>query len=280
MEKVTDWLLLWRQLVEMHAAKGIMKKYADEGGNQDAWYQRARQYHAKVMERWQQPDSSRDHIVAQLKSNPGSTLLDIGAGTGSWTCLTARYAKHVTAVEPSPAMAEVLQENLAQESLTNVNVAPGSWPDVEVEPHDFTLCSHAMYGYADFAGFVERMVAVTRKSCFMLLRVPVPDGVMAQACRHIWRQPYDSANFQVAYNALLQMGIYPHVQMEDTGLWRPWTHETLEEALADVKWRLCLDGNLEYDAYLSELLQEKLTYQNGQYIWPSGVRSALVSWYV
>ena len=39
-----------------------------------------------------------------------TTVLDIGAGTGSWTILLARQARQVTAVDPSPGMLEVLRE--------------------------------------------------------------------------------------------------------------------------------------------------------------------------
>jgi ubiquinone/menaquinone biosynthesis C-methylase UbiE len=142
-------------------------------------------------------------------------------GTGAWTVLLACHARHVTAIEPSPAMREVLGQNLVDEGLHNVAVVEGAWPEVEVEPHDLALCAHAMYNVADFPTFIRRMEAVTRRICVLLLRAPTPDGVMAEAATRVWGQPYDSPNFQVAYNALLQMGIFPHVLMEDTGLWKP-----------------------------------------------------------
>jgi hypothetical protein len=61
---------------------------------------------------------------------------------------------------------------------------------------------------------------------------------MAKAARRIWGHPYDSPNFHVAYGAMLQMGIYPHVFMGSPDQWDPWTSASLEEAVAEVKRRL------------------------------------------
>jgi SAM-dependent methyltransferase len=272
MQRVTDWVRLWRELVEARA-----NRRSDQGRG-DAWRARARRFDKQIERRWEKPDSSRATIVSQVQAHPGATLLDIGAGTGAWTALLARYARRVTAVDPSPAMLEVLQHKLADEGIDNVDVVQGAWPEAQVEVHDFTLCSHAMYGAADFPAFVRRMEAVTRRTCYLLLRAPTPDGVMAEASMHIWGQPYDSPCFQVAYNALLQIGIFPHVLMEDTGLWEPWTHDSLEDALAEVKRRFGLPEASEHDGFLLDLLQRRLERADGQVVWPRGMRSALVFW--
>ncbi len=95
---------------------------------------------------------------------------------------------------------------------------------------------------------------------------------------HIWGHPHDSLNFQVAYNVLMQMGICANVLMENSGLWDPWTSATLEEALDEVKRRFGLGQVSEYDDFLTGLLRRRLTLVEGQYVWPRGVRSALVYW--
>ena len=103
---------------------------------------------------------------------------------------------------------------------------------------------------------------------------------MAEAATRIWGHPYDSPNFQVAYNVLLQMGIFPNVLMENTGLWKPWVSASLEDALSEMKRRFGLGPVGEYDDFLMELLRRRLTFEAGQYVWPRSVRSALVYWNV
>jgi hypothetical protein len=94
------------------------------------------------------------------------------------------------------------------------------------------LCSHSLYGVADFTASVRKM----------------------EATRHVWGQPYDSPTFQVAYNALLQLGIFANVVLEDSSLWKPWTSASLDEALVDVKRRLDLVDDATHDAFLRDLL--------------------------
>lgn len=276
MEKITDWNALWRELVEIKA-QSRRKKW---GGDppEDLWADRARKFKEGVGRRWARPDSSREFILSRIR--PGSTVLDIGAGTGAWSILISPLAKRVTAVEPSASMIEVMRESLAGENISNVSIIQGEWPDVSVEPHDFSLCSHAMYAAPDLKAFILKMTACTTDTCFLLLRAPSIDGVRAEAAAHIWGQPLDSPNFTIAYNVLLQAGIYANVLMENTGLWKPRTSPSLEQALKDMRRFLALDDPSEYDDYLTDLLRRRLTWDGTQYVWPPEVRSALVYWQV
>lgn len=275
MQKGIDWLQMWRDLAQMQEKTW---QEGSAGRREDVWLERARKFDAEVKRRWAKPDSSRNFVTSQLRENPDWTALDIGGGTGSWAVLMAQYARSVTVVEPSSAMIEVLRKNMAEAAAGNVEIVQQQWPEAPVEQHDLTLCSHAMYGFTDFAGFVRSIEAVTRHMCVLILRAPVPQDLLSIAAMRIWGHPYDSPDFQVAYNALLQMGIFPNVLMEDTGLWDPWSSATIGEALAEAKRKLGLPGQSEQDAYLHDLLERNLLYKDDRYIWPRGIRTALVYW--
>ena len=174
-------------------------------------------------------------------------------------------------------MIAVMRENLAAQGITNVEIVEAPWPDAPVAVHDFSLCSHAMYGSPDLPAFVRRIEQVTRRNCFLVLRAPAAGGVMAEAARHVWGHPYDSPNFQVAYNVLLRMGIRADVTFEEAGRWDPWRSATLADTLAEVKRRLVLQ-TAEHDAFLTDLLARRLRAENGQLVWPNDMRSALVYW--
>lgn len=275
MQSVPDWLCLWQELVEARA-RGRAK--AESDAHPDIWQAKARRYHEAVQQRWATPDSSRNFIAADLEQHPGDTVLDIGAGTGAWVVFLAQRARRVTALDPSPAMLSVLRQNVADAGLSNVSIVAGGWPETEVALHDVVLCSHALYGVADFAAFVRKMEATARRRCYILLRIATPDGVMAQAAQHVWGQPHDSPNFQIAYNALLQLSIFASVLLEDSGFRRPWSHASLDEALAEVKQRLDLVEDHTHDTFLRDLLIRNLTEVEGQWVWPRGSRAALVYW--
>jgi predicted O-methyltransferase YrrM len=280
MQQATDWIALWRDLVDMqvNAWQQDRPNPHQVEAKADAWRDRARKYDEGVKRRWAKPDSSRDLVVGLLEAHPGWTAVDIGGGTGAWAVLMAQHARAVTVVEPSAAMREVLQENVAEKDLDNVTVVEGKWPEAQVSAHDLVFCAHALYGMRDFVALARSLEAVSRHLVVLVMRAPLPNALMGQLALRVWGQPYDSPNFQVAYNALLQMGIFPHVHMEDSGLWRPWTNATLEDALAEVKRKLGLPGPSEHDAYLREMLERNLIYQDGEYLWPRGVRSALMYW--
>jgi SAM-dependent methyltransferase len=257
MQTIPDWAELWKELVMLN------DRWQEIGETQEEhWKKRARSFSEEIQKSWARPDSSREFLVSRLLAAPEATLVDIGAGTGAWTALAARYASSVTAIDRSQAMIEVMRENLDKDGISNVRIIHGIWPEVEIELHDFSLCSHAMYGEPDLPRFLRKMADITRKTCFLLIRAPKMDGLMAEFARMVFGQPHDSPNFVIAYNTLIEMGIYANVLIEDTGLWKGWTNDSLEEALADVKRRLGLKNNPTYDTILYRRLKEELTYSN------------------
>jgi predicted O-methyltransferase YrrM len=276
MQRAIDWIALWRALVTAQVEAWHQNARPDQ--QEDAWRERARKYDAGVKARWAKPDSSRTYVTNLLQAHPDWTALDIGGGTGAWTLLMARQARQVTVVEPSASMRTVMQENIEAEGARNVVMVPARWPEAQVEPHDLVFCAHAMYGQSDWAEFVRGLLTVARRRIVLLMRAPLLNGLMAQAATRVWGHPYDSPNFQVAYNALLQMGIFADVYMEDSGLWRPWTNASLEDAYAEVKRKLHLPEPSEHDAFLRDLLQRNLVQKGDEVVWPRETRSALVTW--
>ena len=274
---MTDWIQLWNDLASLREWR---YQQTDPPEKRDRWKTRVDDFDSHVRRRWAKRDSTRVFLISLLKTMPGSTVLDIGAGTGKWAILLAPYAKHVTAIEPSSAMIEKMQGNLANEQIKNVEIVQTRWEDATVDKHDLTLCSHAMYGITDFVQFVNRIQAATRHTCALLVRAPTIDGVMAEAALKIWGHPYDSPNYQIAFNALLQMGIFPNVLMEEPASWEPWSHASLEEAFIEIKQRFRLGERTEYDQFLRDLLQRRLVLQDGRYVWSPGMRTALIFWRV
>jgi FkbM family methyltransferase len=282
MQNTTDWLTLWKELC------AAQKRFWDRShprqtkqessAREDCWTAKAKHFDAMVRKRWARPDSSREYVLELLKRHPNASVLDIGAGTGAWALLMAGHAGRVTALEPSAAMREIMDRNARQAGIKNLTMVEDSWPEAAVERHDFTLASHSMYGYPDFETFVRRMEQTTGNTCFLIMRLSPVDSLMARITRRVWGHPYDSPNFQVGFNALIQMGIHANVLMETPNHWEPWTHDTIEAALAEVAARFDLGPDSPHLPYIEEMLQTHLTRKEGGYAWPPGTRSALVYW--
>lgn len=273
MAGLTDWGMLWRELVLGPA--GNSGRETTRVDTEAVWRRKSRSLDAYAKKKATLPDPIRDFVLFQVSGD--CTVLDIGAGTGKWVTQLAPRVKQVTALDPSPAMLEVLRENVAASRLENVRVVEGAWPETEVEPHDVTICSHAVYGVPDLEPFLRRMVEVTRRTCYLVLKSPDRRALMGEASLHIWGHPFDSPCFEVAYNVLLEMDMVANVVV-DPYHWDPWMHSSLDEALSEAKRRLRISGTVDHDEYLRGLLKAQLTEQDGGFVWPRSVRSVLVYW--
>ncbi|PKO06289.1 MAG: SAM-dependent methyltransferase [Chloroflexi bacterium HGW-Chloroflexi-3] len=270
-----DYETLWRDMVILGEQRRARKTKTSSA---DQWHGKATEFAQRVNDRWLHKDSSRDFVKKTLLDNPRSSVLDIGAGSGAWVSFIAPHASWITAIDPSDSMLRQLENRVNTEKLQNVKIIKGCWPDVQVEPHDISFCSHAMYGVENFVDFIKAMHESTLKRIILLIRAPKDDGLMAQAAKLVWGHPFDSPNYQIAINILWKMGIFPNVIMEDDHLWKPWSHPSLEDALSEMKNRLGLFDSLEWDEKLRGLLASNLQFQSGEYIWPSAIRTALLYW--
>ncbi len=64
------------------------------------------------------------------------TVLEIGAGYGALTLELAKVAKKVIAVELDSELAEILQDRLTDQNITNVEIIQGDILKVEIPPFD------------------------------------------------------------------------------------------------------------------------------------------------
>jgi hypothetical protein len=273
--EIVNYSELWRDLVKLGVQRRNHKMKPDSS---DQWHGKAKEFDQRVNDRWQQNDSSRDFMTHTLNEFPDATVVDIGAGSGAWVSLFSTLAKSVTAIDPSKSMLEQLQKRINDEKLEQVKIIEGCWPEVNIEPHDISFCSHAMYGAENFVGFISAMQNVTQKRIILLIRAPRDDGLMSLAFKMVWGHPYDSPNYQIAINILWQMGIFPNVIMEEDHLWKAWSHPSIDVAFDEMKGRLGLFNSKEWDKKLRDLLENNLTFQNGEYVWPTAMRTALLYW--
>lgn len=276
-ENDLDWIDYWNKLVKARSWKYDPKAETDF----DYWRTHARDFSKRVTARWNQPDSTRNFLIQLLQKAPDSTLLDIGAGTGNWAIRLARYVRHVTAIEPSAGMRMVfrevqLEQQPAPENITLIN---GKWPEIETEPHDFTLCSHAMYGFPDLKEAITKINRLTRVTCFLLIRAPMPNDPIALLAKQILGRADDSPNFRVLYNACLQMGIYPNVLFEEFSQPHPRRYESPEAAMEDLRIRFQLAPSAaENDLIRSTIDENLIQSEKGDWMLKMNVKVALVYW--
>ncbi len=148
-----DWAAHWRALVEAREAQ------IGPAGEDDWWAGRARRYAFSMRG---QPDWFLDFLEPWLRAD--RSALDVGAGTGRHSAALASRLDWVTAVEPSPAMRELIPP------AGNLTVIGSTWEDAEPAPADLVICVHVLYPVAAVVPFVEKLERAARERVFVVLR--------------------------------------------------------------------------------------------------------------
>ena len=83
---------------------------------------------------------------------PASTVVDLGAGVGTFAIAAASRCRAVIAVDVSPAMTAVLRERVEQAGLGNVTVVEAGFLSYEHrgQPVDFVYSRNALHQLPDF----------------------------------------------------------------------------------------------------------------------------------
>lgn len=256
-----DWLELWRELAMATSRPNNLE------------YKRIRRIDPN-----RKPTARPDPLLDLVLRDVGSqdAVIEIGPGSGRWSIPIAKVAKSVTIIEPSVNMLSALCHNVADARITNIKTMQSSWEAATVEVHDLVVCAHAMYSSPDLAAFVNKMASHARKRCYLAIRLPAYDGIIGELSLQIYGRRHDSPNAIIAYNALYSLGICANILVED--FIYHWVDSTIEEAFTRAKRHLRLESTYCHDELIRLTLTRRLTHKRNLFVWPDGMRSALLWW--
>ena len=120
-------------------------------------------------------DPSEDIALLQrLGLDRSSVLIDMGAGTGTFSLAVAPLCRRVVAVDIAPAMVERMASRRRELGLDNVEISQAGFLTYEHtgELADFVYCRNALHRLPDFwkALALVRMAAMLRPGAFLRLR--------------------------------------------------------------------------------------------------------------
>jgi len=128
-------------------------------GEESCWQEIARDYDRIVY-----PGNQQDALISRLvpRIDGLDTAIEIGAGTGTLTLPLAKRLRKITAVEPSPAMAKILSENLVRQRLKNVTLARQRWEETDLPPADAVIAGGCLYAFYEIDKVLLKMLATAR----------------------------------------------------------------------------------------------------------------------
>lgn len=266
----------WQELIDARAHQ-MNSAYARLGRTSaDFWDRRARGYHRATKD-----TVTHDPLYLKLRGvvTPRTSVLDVGAGTGRFALALAPLALQVIAVEPSVSMLNFLQQDAAEQGITNISYIPTTWQDA---PDDLSaaivICSHVLYPIRDIVPFLAKLCAATRHTCFIYLRATPLDAVTS----HLWQYFHGDERCLMpeyihALDVLYEMGIYANVEV--VKLPASIRYPSLDIAVEELLEQLILPDDQQTRNELRQQLGTWLVERDGMLVPPiSEMVYAIMYW--
>ncbi len=259
-----DWNKVWKDTLEKQLA---LNRNVDCSS---IWHG---EKNARQFWRMFQDDKARavtEKRIKDLKLSPDSRVLDIGSGPGTLAIPIARQVAHVTAVEPSDGMMNVMQENINEYGIENIDTVHKDWEAVDVRsdlsaPYDVVFASYSL-GMKDIRASIRKMMDASSKYIYLYWFAGETSWDMHS--RKLWPSlhgcEYQPApKCDVLYNVLYDMEIYPNVSVF------PFEHihryANFEEAVEDFKSYYNVTSDSQ-ETVLRDYLEGILEPDNGNLI--------------
>src|SRR5690606_23506778 len=114
------------------------------------------------------------NLLRELGLNQTHTLVDLGAGTGTFALAVASYCRRVVAVDVSPVMLDMLRQKAEGAGVENVECVQHGFLSYEHkgDPADFVYSRHALHHLPDFwkAVALKRIAAMMKPGGVFYMR--------------------------------------------------------------------------------------------------------------
>lgn len=229
------WREQWRQLKLAHCA------VPNYGNTQQFWNSR-KKVHCVYMKGRPRDERLVDVRLKNMNVPDGSTVLDIGAGPGTFAIPLAKRGCRVTVVEPSPVMHDALVKRIKADLIRTITIIPKRWEDVTDEelggPFDIVIASYSLT-MMDIGKALARMHACCRGTVHLFWFLTPPAWV--QVNKDLWPflhggpfpgEPLAGWLWQV----LAEMEIYANLRVEQRV--PPASYSSVDEAFDEFRQRL------------------------------------------
>ena len=206
-------------------------------------------------------DDESLNILLSL-AEPSDLWLDIGAGGGRYALPLALHVREVVAIDPSPSMLGVLQEDAAAFGIENVSVIEASWPMESPPAADVGLMAHVGYDIAEIGPFVDQLEARSARLCVAVMGA----SAMAAAGNLFWQQIHGEPRVRLPALPELLVVLTARDRLPKVTLVErvPPTFASFDEAHEMARRQLWLREGSDKDAQLRRLVGDSIEERDGR----------------
>jgi SAM-dependent methyltransferase len=166
---VAEALERWAALVRARRVQMEAQLAALGGGPSDWWGAAAPRFARDITNQGAAPPWGLRQIADRLDRS--DTLIDIGGGAGRYAVPISRVARHVTLVEPSPAMAEQARQAFAAAGRDNYTLVEREWPLTgrrRPDPATAVLMANMLSPFEDIEAFLTPAITLAERWLFIV----------------------------------------------------------------------------------------------------------------
>jgi SAM-dependent methyltransferase len=255
-----DWNQVWNET--------YLKNNENRTNGDCASMWKDRRHAESFLEQSEKNPERIQRIIESLPFTPGSSVLDIGSGPGTLAVPLAGRVDHVTAIEPSEGMVEVMEEYARRKCVSNIDILKKRWEDVDVEvdldrKYDIVTACYSL-GVPDITAAIMSMCRASSGSCHIFWFAGATDWERIQS--DLWPILHQNTykpgpKADILYNALYSMGIYPDMRSYEIHSARKF--DTIDSAVRELKERYGADSQ-EKEDLLADYLLENKTNKRGE----------------
>src|SRR5262249_28825872 len=116
---------------------------------------------------------------------PDDVVIDVGAGGGRIAIRLSRQCRELVAVEPSPSMRAVLEDETARPADRNIRMWAATGEEAVVEPAALVSAAHVTYGIQTIEPFLRKLDAAARRHAALVAVTDPPQTPLAPFWRYL-----------------------------------------------------------------------------------------------
>jgi len=204
-----------------------------------------------------------DSFLKIMNPKKSWTVLDMGCGAGTLALPLSSKVKHVTAVDFSEKMIEILRAEADRRGINNIETINASWTDNWAESgigtYDVAVASRSL-AVDDVRSAIIRLDNAARRR--VIISTVTGDGPFDRKIfEAVGRERAENIDYIYYYNLLYQMGIFANITfiVEDNDK----TFESHAEACESMRW-MFQEMTRGEDALLRKYMALHLVKENGR----------------